>query len=237
MYFPPQPFAALRRSRARARRGSVFRRRTSSAAPATTWSIWRASPTAMIFVPCRRHQPQRNRGRAADHLEAGCNVLLHAMLRSVESGESPMKILIARMNHETNTFSPVETPLAAFGRNGPATHDAYRRKQRHADRDGRVHRRRRAARAEIVTPISASANPSGRVDAAAYDAICDAIVAPRRAAMQCCSTCTARWSPRTSRRRRRSARARAGRGAAASRSGSRSTCTATSRRRWWTTPT
>ncbi|WP_205169476.1 M81 family metallopeptidase, partial [Burkholderia sp. LMG 13014] len=30
-----------------------------------------------------------------------------------------MKILIARMNHETNTFSPVPTPLAAFGRNGP----------------------------------------------------------------------------------------------------------------------
>ena len=28
-----------------------------------------------------------------------------------------MKILIARMNHETNTFSPVPTPLAAFGRN------------------------------------------------------------------------------------------------------------------------
>ncbi|WP_224020189.1 M81 family metallopeptidase, partial [Burkholderia vietnamiensis] len=27
-----------------------------------------------------------------------------------------MKILIARMNHETNTFSPVPTPLAAFGR-------------------------------------------------------------------------------------------------------------------------
>ena len=37
-----------------------------------------------------------------------------------------MKILIARMNHETNTFSPVATPLAAFGRNGPAFGaDAY----------------------------------------------------------------------------------------------------------------
>ncbi|TXJ08678.1 MAG: hypothetical protein E6Q29_08245, partial [Alicycliphilus sp.] len=25
-----------------------------------------------------------------------------------------MKILIARLNHETNTFSPVPTPIAAF---------------------------------------------------------------------------------------------------------------------------
>jgi hypothetical protein len=30
-----------------------------------------------------------------------------------------MKILIARLNHETNTFSPVPTPLAAFGPDGP----------------------------------------------------------------------------------------------------------------------
>ena len=32
-----------------------------------------------------------------------------------------MKILIARLNHETNTFSPVPTPLAAFA---PAYGDA-----------------------------------------------------------------------------------------------------------------
>jgi len=31
-----------------------------------------------------------------------------------------MKIMIARLNHETNTFSPVPTPLAAFGNDGPA---------------------------------------------------------------------------------------------------------------------
>jgi microcystin degradation protein MlrC len=30
-----------------------------------------------------------------------------------------MKILIARLNHETNTFSPVPTPLSAFGGHGP----------------------------------------------------------------------------------------------------------------------
>ena len=30
-----------------------------------------------------------------------------------------MKVLIARMKHETNTFSPVPTPLSAFGNDGP----------------------------------------------------------------------------------------------------------------------
>lgn len=89
-----------------------------------------------------------------------------------------MKILIARMNHETNTFSPVATPLAAFGANGPAWgEDAYRENKGMrtamsafidaAEREG----------AQIVTPVSASANPSGPVDAAAYEAICEAIVA------------------------------------------------------------
>ncbi|MGF6259791.1 microcystin degradation protein MlrC [Paraburkholderia youngii] len=89
-----------------------------------------------------------------------------------------MKILIARMNHETNTFSPVETPLAAFGRTGPsygrAAFDENKGMQTamaaFIDAAERVH-------AEIVTPISAMANPSGPVDAAAYDTICDAILA------------------------------------------------------------
>ena len=31
-----------------------------------------------------------------------------------------MNVVVARMNHETNTFSPVPTPLASFGRDGPA---------------------------------------------------------------------------------------------------------------------
>jgi microcystin degradation protein MlrC len=30
-----------------------------------------------------------------------------------------MKILVARMNHETNTFSPIATPLKSFGDDGP----------------------------------------------------------------------------------------------------------------------
>lgn len=89
-----------------------------------------------------------------------------------------MKILIARMNHETNTFSPVPTPLAAFGRDGPDWgSDAYRANQ--GMRTAMAAFLDMAARegADIVTPVSAAANPSGPVAADAYAAICDAIVA------------------------------------------------------------
>ncbi|ABX19671.1 conserved hypothetical protein [Burkholderia multivorans ATCC 17616] len=89
-----------------------------------------------------------------------------------------MKILIARMNHETNTFLPVPTPLAAFGRDGPDWGDD-------AARANRGMRTAMAAfldaaareRADVVTPVSAAANPSGPVSADAYAAICEAIVA------------------------------------------------------------
>ena len=74
----------------------------------------------MIFVPCKDGISHNEIEDAApDHLEAGCNVLLHAMLRS--AGVADMKILIARLNHETNTFSPVPTPLAAFEPHASAT--------------------------------------------------------------------------------------------------------------------
>ncbi|WDD90685.1 M81 family metallopeptidase (plasmid) [Burkholderia sp. FERM BP-3421] len=89
-----------------------------------------------------------------------------------------MKLLIARMNHETNTFSPVPTPLAAFGRDGPDWgDDAYR--ANHGMRTAMAAFLDMAARegADVVTPVSAAANPSGPVAADAYAAICDAIVA------------------------------------------------------------
>jgi microcystin degradation protein MlrC len=88
-----------------------------------------------------------------------------------------MKILIARMNHETNTFSPVATPLEAFGREGPCYgDDAYRENAGMRTAMSAFIDAARREHAEVVTPISASANPSGRVAAAAYDAICQAIV-------------------------------------------------------------
>lgn len=102
-----------------------------------------------------------------------------------------MKILIARFNHETNTFSPVPTPLAAFA---PSYGEA-------AYRDNLGMRTAMAAfvdlaqgvGATLVTPVSATANPSGPVQAQAYDELtarivtaapgCDAILLDLHGAM------------------------------------------------------
>ncbi|VVD62813.1 M81 family metallopeptidase [Pandoraea terrigena] len=89
-----------------------------------------------------------------------------------------MKVMIARMNHETNTFSPVPTPLDAFGNHGPSYDEA-------ACRENKGMRTAmaafidlaEAAGAQMVTPVSAAANPSGPVAASAYTALCDRIVA------------------------------------------------------------
>ncbi|WAI81979.1 MULTISPECIES: M81 family metallopeptidase [Achromobacter] len=92
-----------------------------------------------------------------------------------------MKVMIARLNHETNTFSPVPTPLAAFGNEGPAF-DA----QAYNDNKGKRTAMSafidlaEANGASLVTPVSATAYPSGRVDAAAYRTLCDAIVTGAR---------------------------------------------------------
>jgi microcystin degradation protein MlrC len=88
-----------------------------------------------------------------------------------------MRLLIAMMKHETNTFSPVPTPLARFG-NGPgplygeAAIGAYRGTGTGlgayldlAEREG----------AEIILPIAAGSPPSGPVEDAAYKHITDTI--------------------------------------------------------------
>jgi microcystin degradation protein MlrC len=88
-----------------------------------------------------------------------------------------MRLLIAMMKHETNTFSPVPTPLARFG-NGPgplygaAALDAYR-----GTGTGLGAYLDLAARegAEIVLPVAASAPPSAPVEDAAYAAITNRI--------------------------------------------------------------
>jgi microcystin degradation protein MlrC len=87
-----------------------------------------------------------------------------------------MKIVIAQMQHETNTFSPVPTPWESFGNNGPfrgkAAYDAMKgtRLPMAAFID-----LAEAAGAQIATPIAAWANPSGPVDGNAYDRICGLI--------------------------------------------------------------
>jgi microcystin degradation protein MlrC len=85
-----------------------------------------------------------------------------------------MKVLIARLNHETNTFSPVATPLDAFEPRYGA--DAYRAQKGMRTAMSAFIDLAEAAGAELVTPVSAAANPSGRVAAAAYDALCQRIV-------------------------------------------------------------
>lgn len=88
-----------------------------------------------------------------------------------------MKLLIARLNHETNTFSPVPTPLQAFGPDGPKFGDD-------ADQEQRGHRTAMsafldlaaAAGAQVVTPVSASAHPSGPVDREAFEALATRII-------------------------------------------------------------
>jgi N-carbamoyl-L-amino-acid hydrolase len=49
----------------------------------------RVAPAAMIFVPCKDGISHNEIEDArADHLEAGCNVLLHAMLRAAQAAQT-----------------------------------------------------------------------------------------------------------------------------------------------------
>jgi microcystin degradation protein MlrC len=84
------------------------------------------------------------------------------------------KIVVAMMMHETNTFSPVPTPLAAFR---PLTGEAAIAEFRDTNTQlGGFLQVTQAANAEIVVPIAAGAHPSGYVERSAYEDMCDAIV-------------------------------------------------------------
>ena len=93
-----------------------------------------------------------------------------------------MKILIAMMSHETNTFSPVPTPLTRFGAGrdpleGDVIQQAYQ--NRSSTMAGMLAEASKHD-VELVTPIAAGAPPSGKVDQQAYqymsDKICDAAI-------------------------------------------------------------
>jgi microcystin degradation protein MlrC len=95
-----------------------------------------------------------------------------------------MRLLLAMMKHETNTFSPVRTDLARFSRAGGPAPDsgaaaiaAYRGTGtvtgayiEIAEREG----------AEFELALAADAWPSGPVEDAAYEAMCDTILAAVR---------------------------------------------------------
>ncbi|MBL0407337.1 M81 family metallopeptidase [Microvirga aerilata] len=85
-----------------------------------------------------------------------------------------MRFVVARMNHETNTFSPVPTPLESFNprwgtdalQAGRSSHTAMGAFLAFAD----------AHEAEAITPVFATANPSGPVADDAFEAMASSIV-------------------------------------------------------------
>ncbi|HET9205974.1 MAG TPA: M81 family metallopeptidase [Burkholderiaceae bacterium] len=93
-----------------------------------------------------------------------------------------MKLVIAQMKHETNTYSPVPTPLARFAHGsdtppeGAAAIAAYRGT---GSALGAFIELAEGAGVQFVVPIAASAWPSGPVDDRAFDhiaqRICDAV--------------------------------------------------------------
>ncbi len=91
-----------------------------------------------------------------------------------------MKVLVAMMSHETNTFSPVPTPLERFGNGRPPAEDdaAYRQLKGKAATMSGLLDVADARGAQIITPIAAGAPPSGPVNSEAYrymtDRICNA---------------------------------------------------------------
>jgi microcystin degradation protein MlrC len=86
----------------------------------------------------------------------------------------PRRIVIAMMMHETNTFSPVPTPLASFRPlAGEAAIQEF--KDTNTQLGGFLHVAEEIG-AEITVPLAAGAHPSGYVERAAYEDMCDAIV-------------------------------------------------------------
>ena len=89
------------------------------------------------------------------------------------------RVVLAMMKHETNTFSPVPTDLARFSKGaerpleGESVLAAYRGTGSCIAGFIDV---AEAAGAEIVPSIAANAPPSGPVQSAAYEYICDAIL-------------------------------------------------------------
>lgn len=108
-----------------------------------------------------------------------------------------MRVLIAMMKHETNTFSPVPTPLSRFARGQEKPYygdEAYRAFKGTGTAMGAFIDLAEAEGAEIVTPIAAQSPPSSAVEDDAYEHIvqvicdsaargCDAILLDLHGAM------------------------------------------------------
>ncbi len=90
-----------------------------------------------------------------------------------------LKILVAMMSHETNTFSPVPTPLVRFGAGRPPAQGiaALRFGQGRSSTFAGMVQVAQSLGVELVTPIAAGAPPSGPVDDDAYQFMSDQICA------------------------------------------------------------
>jgi microcystin degradation protein MlrC len=83
------------------------------------------------------------------------------------------RFVIALIKHETNTFSPLPTPLAAFGHgNGPAFGAAARSRFAGTNTPMGAYLDLAAREgAEIVTPVAAEAWPSNKTSRATFEAL------------------------------------------------------------------
>ena len=82
--------------------------------------------------------------------------------------------MIARFQHETNTFSPIPTPLEAF--NPLWNQDAFQDQESARTAMGAFIQIAKNENVQIVTPVCAFSNPSGTVDGKAYERICNSIL-------------------------------------------------------------
>src|SRR5215472_14246419 len=84
------------------------------------------------------------------------------------------KFVVAMMMHETNTFSPVPTPLASFRPlSGQAAIEEFR--DTNTQLGGFLHVAQEAD-AEVILPVAGGAHPSGYVEQSAYEDMAAAIV-------------------------------------------------------------
>jgi len=91
-----------------------------------------------------------------------------------------MRLVLAQMKHETNTFSPVPTPLGRFGHGRDLPwegEEAIAEFKGTGTALGAFIELAEHAGAEIVLPIAAQAWPSGRVEQKAYEFVAGRIVA------------------------------------------------------------
>lgn len=90
-----------------------------------------------------------------------------------------MRWLLAMIKHETNTFSPVATPLERFFRGNPEILAGERAIRAYENTDsglgGYIEIARREG-AEIVVPVAAESWPSAPTDAGTYERLCQLVL-------------------------------------------------------------